>query len=105
MRVEFAPDFFKGFIHAAAGGRGTHDLFDRNFRGSPVIGCHAVTHVAFGHNPDQATALFVFHDRRAPASRLAHRQRSLLGCLARRAARIYLNRFHLVLTTTHLTSP
>jgi hypothetical protein len=78
MCVEFAPGFFKGFIHAATGGRGTHNLFNRNFRGPPVLGYHAMTHVAFGHDAHQATALFVFHDRRAPASRLAHRQRGML---------------------------
>jgi hypothetical protein len=78
MCVEFAPGFFKGFIHAAAGGRGTHNLFNRNFRGPPVLGYHAMTHVAFGHDAHQATALFVFHDGRAPASRLAHRRRGML---------------------------
>jgi hypothetical protein len=78
MRVEFVAGFFKGFIHAAASGSGTHNLLNRNLRGSPVIGCHAVTHVAFGHDAHQAATLFVFHDRRAPASRLAHRQRGML---------------------------
>jgi hypothetical protein len=78
LRVEFAPGFFKGFTHAAAGGRGTHNVFDRNLRGPPVIGCHAVTQVAFGHDAYQATALFVFHNGRTPASRPAHRLRGIL---------------------------
>jgi hypothetical protein len=75
---EFATGFFKRFIYAATGGRWTHDLFDRNLRRPPVIGCHVVTHVAFGHDTHEATALFVFYNGRAPASRLAHRQRGML---------------------------
>jgi hypothetical protein len=76
--VEFAPGFFQGFIHAAAGGRGTHNLLNRNFRRPPIIGCHVVTHVAFGHDSHEATVLLVVHNGRAPASRLAHRLRGML---------------------------
>jgi len=78
MFVEFAPGFIKGFIHAAACGHGTHDLFNRNLRRPSVLGYHAMTQVAFGHDPHQATALFVFHDGHAPASRFVHRQRGTL---------------------------
>jgi hypothetical protein len=59
MRVEFAPGFIKGFIHAAACGRGTHNLFNRNLRRPSVLGYHAMTQAAFGHDAYQATALFV----------------------------------------------
>jgi hypothetical protein len=78
MGVEFPPGFFNGFIHAAAGGRRTHNLLNRDFRGPPVLGCHTMTHVAFGYDAYQATALFAFHDGRAPASRLEHCQCGML---------------------------
>jgi hypothetical protein len=100
--VEFASGLFKRFIHAATGGRGAHDFFNRNFRSPPVISRHATTHIALGDDADQTTAWFLFNHGRATASRLAHRLRGVLRRIARRAARIHLNWFHLVATTTHV---
>jgi hypothetical protein len=101
VRVEFAVRCLKGFVHAATCGRRTHDFFDWDFRCAPVIGSHAMTHVALGHNAHQVAALFVLNNGCTTASRLPHRSRGVLRGISRRAARVHINGFHLVATTTH----
>jgi len=101
MRIEFAPYFFKRLIHAAAGRGRAHDLRDWDLGGMSIIGCQAVTHVTFRHDAHQAATFFVLYDGSTTAAGFVHRLSSVLHRILRRAARMHVNRFHLVITTTH----
>jgi hypothetical protein len=46
MLVEFPARFFNRLIRVTTSRRGSHDLFDANFRSMAVISRHAATHVA-----------------------------------------------------------
>ncbi len=53
MFFHFPPRVFKRFIRTAAGGCRTHNFFDENFRGEPVVSSHAAAYIAFGYDADQ----------------------------------------------------
>lgn len=66
--VEFPARFFNRLMRAATSGRGTHDLFDANFRRVPVICRHATTDVALGDNADQLEAFCILNHWRTAAA-------------------------------------
>ncbi|MDO8632377.1 MAG: hypothetical protein Q7R41_17990 [Phycisphaerales bacterium] len=68
MIVEFAARFFDRLICATTSRRGSHDLFDANFRSMAVIGRHAATDVALGDDADQLEGLYILNHRRAAAA-------------------------------------
>jgi len=68
MLVEFPARFFNRLIRATTRRRGTHDLFDANFRSVPVISRHATTHVALRDDADQLEVFCVLNYWRAAAA-------------------------------------
>ena len=63
MFGEFPSRVVHGFIRTAAGGRGTHDLFNADFGCKAVISRHAATHVALGDDADQLEWFCILNHR------------------------------------------
>ena len=68
MLVEFPARCFNRLIRAATGSRGSHDLFDANFRSVPLISRRAATHVALGDDADQLEVFCILNHGRAAAA-------------------------------------
>ena len=68
MFGEFPSRVVHGFIRTAAGGRGTHDLFNADFGCKAVISRHAATHVALGDDADQREIVRIRYHRCASAA-------------------------------------
>ena len=68
MLVEFPARVFNRLFCVTTRRRGSHDLFDANFRGLAVISRHATTHIALGDDADQLEVFLIFHNRRAAAA-------------------------------------
>jgi len=65
MLVEFPARIFNRLTRATTSGRGSHDLFDANFRSLAVISHHAATHIALSDDADQLETFCILNHRRA----------------------------------------
>jgi hypothetical protein len=68
MLVELPARFFNRLLGATTRRRGTHDLSDADFGSTPIMSCHAATHVALGDDADQLECLYILNHRRAAAA-------------------------------------
>ncbi len=100
--VEFLTRSFNWLGRAAARRCGAHDVFDAHLGRAPVVGSDIATDVTLGDNADQLEVFGIRHNRRAAATRSAHRPRGVCRRILRGTARRRFDWFHHIAATTHV---
>lgn len=105
----YAPEvcvcILKRLIRSAACRCEVHNSFDWNLRRPPVISSHVMANVALGNDADQLATVLILDNGCASAPTVAHRFSGVLRRIARCAAGIRVDWFHLVATTSHTIVP